>query len=597
MRYLKQWRFLLVAVIAVFVLAALAACGDDDDSGGTSTATSAASATNTGGADDMAPADQQKLITQSGEPQFFDPHRSNFEQDIAVERMLFRGLYRLVSSSSGGAEVEPAYAAGPPTVSADGKTFTVKIKTGMKWSDGQAITAGQFADGIKRGCDPKVASPYAYLLQSAAAGGIIGVAGCDEFSAALGTKDAPKTPTDAELATLRDAVGAKAVDDSTLEITLVDAKLPSTFENVFSLWVTFPARMDVIEQFGDKWTDPANIVVNGPFTLTEYVPQDHVTLKPNPEYGLDEKAKLQQLTVRFIDDYSVAELAFKNGELDQTRVPDTDVPTLQADSTYKDQTLVVGSGRITSLEMQLKDPTLADDNVRLALSRAIDRDALAEVTTSNVGLPAEYWLVKGLPGYQGREPFKDVIGYDPDAAKAALTAAGYPDGAGFPELELIVQDTPVRKAQADFLKKAFKDVLNIDIKISAVDSKTRSAAFNSQNFQLFVGGWQLDYPDPENPIVGLFDTGGGNNKYNCSDPDIDAAITAGSKATTLDEHIAKFQAAEKLIVTKLCGVAPFLQEGLPYLVSPKMGGVQANGTIDAGQPGNWCAECWYVKKS
>jgi oligopeptide transport system substrate-binding protein len=593
MSLLKQWRFVSLAIVAVLALTALAACGDDD-SGGSPTPTGGAT---TAGGDDMAPADQQKLVTQSGEPQFFDPHRSNFEQDIAIERMLFRGLYRLVSTSSGGAEVEPAYADGEPTVSADGKVFTVKIKSGLTWSDGEPITAEQFADGVKRGCDPSVASPYAYLLQSAAVGGIIGVKGCDEYSAALGTADAPLTPTDAELAALRDAVGAKAIDDTTLEITLVDAKLPSTFEDVFSLWVTFPARMDVIQQFGDQWTDPANIVVNGPFTLTEYVPQDHVTLKPNANYGLDGKAKLQQLTVKFIDDYSVAELAFKNGELDQTRVPDTDVPTLQADSTYADQTLVVGSARITALEMQLTDPVLAKDKVRLALSQAIDRDKLAEVTTSNVGLPAEYWLVKGLPGYQGRDKFKTAIGYNPTAAKQALADAGYADGAGFPELELTVLDTPVRKAQADFLKAAFKDVLNIDIKITAVDAKTRSAAFNSGNFQLFIGGWQLDYPDPENPIIGLFDTGGGNNKYNCSDAGIDAAITAGSKATTLADHIAQFQNAEDLIVTKVCGVAPFLQEGLPYLVSPKMGGVQANGTIDAGQPGNWCAECWYVKKS
>jgi oligopeptide transport system substrate-binding protein len=593
MSLLKSWRFAMFAIVAVLVLTALAACGDDD-SGGSPTPTGGAT---TAGGDDMAPADQQKLVTQSGEPQFFDPHRSNFEQDIAIERMLFRGLYRLVSTSSGGAEVEPAYADGEPTVSADGKVFTVKIKSGLTWSDGEPITAEQFADGVKRGCDPSVASPYAYLLQSAAVGGIIGVKGCDEYSAALGTADAPLTPTDAELAALRDAVGAKAIDDTTLEITLVDAKLPSTFEDVFSLWVAFPARMDVIQQFGDQWTDPANIVVNGPFTLTEYVPQDHVTLKPNANYGLDGKAKLQQLTVKFIDDYSVAELAFKNGELDQTRVPDTDVPTLQADSTYADQTLVVGSARITALEMQLTDPVLAKDKVRLALSQAIDRDKLAEVTTSNVGLPAEYWLVKGLPGYQGRDKFKTAIGYNPTAAKQALADAGYADGAGFPELELTVLDTPVRKAQADFLKAAFKDVLNIDIKITAVDAKTRSAAFNSGNFQLFIGGWQLDYPDPENPIIGLFDTGGGNNKYNCSDAGIDAAITAGSKATTLADHIAQFQNAEDLIVTKVCGVAPFLQEGLPYLVSPKMGGVQANGTIDAGQPGNWCAECWYVKKS
>lgn len=590
MSLLKQWRHLLLAIFAIVALGALAACGDDDDdSGGSATATA------TAGGDGMAPADQQKATFESTEPQFFDPHRSNFEQDIAIERMLFRGLYRLVESADGGAEVVPAYADGEPTVSADGKVFTVKIKSGEVWSDGEPITAQQFVDGIVRGCDPANASPYSYLLQSSAVGGIIGVAGCDELGASLGTAAAPLTPTAEETAALKAAVGAKAIDATTLEITLVDAKLPSTFKTVFSLWVTFPARLDKIAEFGDKWTDPANIVVNGPFILTEFVPQDRVVLKPNPNYEIGDKAKLQELTIVFEDDYGVAELQFKNGELDQTRIPDTDVPILQADSTYKDQVVVVGSSRITSLQMQMKNEVLANDNVRLALSRAIDRDAFVEVTTSNVGLPAEYWLVEGLPGFQGRDKFKSAIGFDEAAAKQALADAGYPDGAGFPGLELIILDTPTRKAQADFLKAAFKTILNIDMTITAVDSKTRSAAFNSEDFELFIGGWQLDYPDPENPIVGLFDTGGGNNKYNCSDPAIDAAITKGSTSTTLDAHIAAFQEAEDLIVTGLCGVAPIYQEGIPYLVSPKIGGVEPNGTIDAAQPGNWNPEGWFVK--
>jgi oligopeptide transport system substrate-binding protein len=576
-------------VLAAFF--AITACGGDDDNA-SSTPTTGASAT---AASDAAPADQQHLVVQSLEPQFYDPQRSNFEQDISVQRDLFRGLYRLVSQPDGSAKPEAAYAAGDPTVSADGKVFIVKIKPGMKWSDGVAITAGQFADGVKRGCDPRNASPYAYLLQSTAVGGIIGVKGCDEYSAALGTSAAPLTPTDAELQALADAMGAKAIDDATLEITLVDPKLVTTFENVFSLWTTFAARLDIVSQYGEHWTDPGKIVVNGPFTVSELVPGDHVTLVPNPQYKLGEPTKLQSLKIQFIDDYSVGARDFQNGELDMTRIPDTDVPADQTDATLKDQLLVYGSARITTVEVQMKNPVLANPKVRLALSQAIDRATLTQVTTSNVAVPATYWLVKGLPGFQGNDKFEATVGYNPTSAKQNLADAGYPNGAGFPTLALTIQDTPNRKAQADFIKKAFKDNLNIDITINAVDSKTRSQLFNSENFDLFIGGWQLDYPDPENPIVGLFNTGGGNNKYNCSDPEIDAAINAASSATDYAQHVKLFSDAETLIVDKLCGVIPYIQEGLPFLVSPKVGGVQANGTIDASGPGTWCTECWYVK--
>ena len=593
MTLLKQWRSLLLGVVALAAFAAISACGDDDDNASSTATGTAGASTSATAASDAAPADQQHLIVQSLEPQFYDPHRSNFEQDISVQRHLFRGLYNLTVQSDGSAKPLPLYAAGDPTVSADGKVFTVKIKPGLKWSDGAAITAQQFADGVKEGCNPANASPYTYLLQTVAVGGIVGVVGCDDYSSALGTKDAPKTPTPAELTALADAMGVKAVDATTLEVTLVDPLGVEAFKNVFSLWTTFPARLDIVSQFGDKWTDPEHIVSNGPFKMTELVPGDHVTLAPNPNYTAGSPTKLQSLKIQFIDDYSVGARDFQNDEIDITRIPDTDVPIDQGND-LKDELLVYGSGRITTVETQLKDPVLAKDKVRLALSQAINRDEMTAVTTSSVAQPALYWLVKGLPGHQGNAPFSS-IDFDPAKAKQNLSDAGYPNGAGFPSLELTIQDTPNRKAQADYLKKAFKDNLNIDITIKAVDSKTRSQLFNSENFQLFIGGWNLDYPDPENPIVGLFNTGGGNNHYNCSDPAIDAKIEEGSRATTFEAHVKAFQEAETLIVTKLCGVIPYMQEGLPYLVNKKVGGVQPNGTIDAGGPGTWCGECWYVK--
>ncbi len=131
--------------------------------------------------------------------------------------------------------------------------------------------------------------------------------------------------------------------------------------------------------------------------------------------------------------------------------------------------------------------------------------------------------------------------------------------------------------------------------IEAVDAKTRSGTFNSKQFELFMGGWQIDYPDPENPLIGLFDTGGGNNQYECSDPDIDAKLKAASTETDNDARIKLLQEAETLIVTRLCGAAPVYQTAMPYLVNSKIGGVKANGLIDAAMPGNWCPECWFVK--
>lgn len=598
----SRW-FLLAAGMMSAVLVVAAACGGGKSSadktatagagGGaktTTTGTTSTAGTATTGSVDQAPADQQKIVTQSIEPLFYDPHRSNFEQDIGVERMLFRGLYHLTDDGSGGVKVVPEMAASEPTIA--GNVYTVKLKPGLKWSDGQPLKASDFVYGIQRECTAAVASPYQYLLGE----GLGELKGCD---ALFNNKDT------AQDTALTAAIGIKAIDDTTLEMTL--NKPVATFTTIWSLWATFPSRKDVIDRFGDKWTDPANIVVNGPFTLKEVVAKDHATLVPNPNWA-GKKPALQQLTIKFLDDYSAAFKAFQTGELQQTTINATDSTVAKADASLKGSVLTVPTARISTLEVQMKDPILGANggtpdavkkaaNVRLALSRAIDRQALVDAVYDGVHAPANYWVVKGLKGFQGNTPFEKTIGFDKTAAQKALADAGYPNGQGFPTIKLLYRDSPERHNEGDYLKKIFKDTLGITIETEFVDGKTRSARFNSEDFQLFQGGWQLDYPDIENTLFGLFNTGGGNNHYNCSDPAVDAAFKEASTAANDDARIKAYQKVETGIVTGLCGMIPMYQDAKPYLLSPKVGGVVPNGTIDSGQPGNYCVECWFVKKS
>jgi oligopeptide transport system substrate-binding protein len=558
----KKLGFLVLTALTAILTLAVVACGGGEKK-------TSADTPSAGGA---APADQQVLVAQSAEPEFFDPHRSNFEQDIAIERMLFRGLYQLELDANDNVVAVPSMAAGEPQVS--GNVYTIKLKSGLTWSDGKPLTAGDFEYSLKRECSADTAGPYEYVLGA----DMLDLVGCDDLFNGKGTAD---------------AVGVKAIDDLTLEITIKAPK--PTFTTIMSLWATFPVRQDIVEKYGDKWTDPGNIVVNGPFTLTEFVAKDHVTLVPNPNWALEPKPLIQKLTVKFIDDQEVAFRAFQTGELDMTSVPATEIPTIQNDPALKAQYLQIGSLRIWSVEMQMKDPVLSNPKVRLALSRAIDRASLVKVVYNDAYLPATYWLVKGIPGFQGNGPFENIIGFDEAAAKQALTDAGYPNGQGFPTLTITVTDNPVRKAEGEFLQQSWKTILGINTEIQAVDAKTRSSTFNSKNFQLFPGGWQNDYPDPENSLIGLFNTGGGNNQYECSDPDIDAKLSEAAAETDNAKRIKDLSDAETLIVTRLCGMAPMWQGAFLYLVDPKVGGVRANGAIDAAMPGNWCPECWFIK--
>lgn len=588
----NRWFLLFSALAALTLVAAVACSSGTSNSDKTATAAAGgggggqtAQPTTAGGAPaDAAPASDQKITIQSPEPEFYDPHRSNFEQDIGVERMLFRGLYGLTDDGNGGVKIVPMMAASMPTV--NGSVYTVKLKAGLKWSDGSPLTAADFVYGFQRECDPDVASPYQYVLGA----GLGELKGCDDL---FNNKDA------AQKQALTDALGVKATDDTTLEFTL--NKPIATFTTIWSLWAAFPSPKAVITQFGDAWTDPSHIVTNGPYTLKEVVAKDHATLVPNPNWS-GQAPLIQQITIKFIDDLSAAFKAFQNGELDSTQILATDSTVAKGDSTLKNELIIVPSSRITTIEVQMKDPVLGGSgisdqkayNVRLALSKAIDRQALVNAAYDGVHAPALYWVVKGLKGYQGNDPFK-AIDYDLDGAKKALVDAGYPGGQGLPTFTLIYRDTPERRNEGDFLQKAWKDI-GINVQMQYVDSKARSAAFNSEQFQLFQGGWQLDYPDIENPLVGLFNTGGGNNKYNCSDPDADKAYADAAAATSDDARIAAYQKVEDAIVLHLCGIIPMYQDSLPFLVSSKLGGVVSNGVLNAGTPGNYSVENWYVKK-
>ncbi len=592
MKMVRQWRYILLATLAIVAVAVLAACSSSDNT--TSTPTSNASGTATAAADNRQPGGT--ITIQSLEFQSLDPHYSNFSQDISLQRMLWRGLYSLDKNNV----PQPAMAASAPTISADGKTYTIKLKSGLKWSDGQPLVAKDFEAGLKRTCNPVVAGQYEYVLDAS-------IVGCADFFNALagpdkkaGTADDLK-PADAGLPALEAAVGVKATDATTLTITLVQAQ--PTFKLLLALWMTFPvpthlARFaaETADAPADWGTDVTALVYNGPYMAKEYVKQDHVTVVPNPNWAAPEGVKptLDSITMKFIEDNATADNAFRTGELSAAIADLAQLASLKTE--FGSGFVTTAQPATTGLEMEVKNPPLDNVKVRLAISQSIDRTSLVQVVYGGAYLPTTSWVPQTVGG-AAPDAFNADIGYDPVKAKANLAAAGYPNGQGFPTLKFTIRDTPTNQNLFAFLQKAFKDTLNINIEANVVDSKTRSTDFNTHNFQLFPGGWIQDYPDPENWIVGLFDTGGGNNGYECSDPTIDANIAKAHFDTNETERLQLYQDTNKQIVTTICGIAPYYHSTLNTLISSKITGLAENtGSQDSIVPGDWRSEAWGLKK-
>lgn len=583
----SRWRTLF-AVLAVFAVMAIAvACGGDDDeeaatavpSGGTS----APAATTAGGspAATTAAAASGTITIRGTQFQSWDPHYANFAQDITHFFMVWRGAYEFDLES----KPIPSMADGAPTVSSDGKTYTVKLKKDLKWSDGTPLTAKDFVAGVQRTCDYAVAGEYQYILTA--------IVGCD---AAYDAKNKDKTA--AEIDTLRKAVGVRAVDDTTVEYKLSDAQ--PTFPILLAMWPTFPVPTAKIKDIYDpSWLGPMENVYNGPFMPTKYSEKSALELSPNPNWVGKQKAQVSKIVIRYIDDAAVANNAYRAGELDATLANLAELDKLKTEFKFGAtgaELYAYPATRTIGLEFNQKDSLMSNADVRIALSRATDRKTLNEVVNKNANTPTTSWVPPARNGLKGGE-YDSILGFDATAAKASLAKAGFADGKDFPKLTMLLVDTAVNKDLGAFLQAEYKKHLNINMELEFVDSKTRSARFNSGEYQLVTGGWQEDYPDPENWFIGLWETNGSINKTATSIKALDDLI-AGAKYNQNDEaRRTAYRNAEKTLLTQASGIAPLWHTQATFLVKPYIKGmVESKRPGDTFTPGDWNPENWSTTK-
>ncbi|MCH7999662.1 MAG: peptide ABC transporter substrate-binding protein [Chloroflexi bacterium] len=552
-----RWLWILAA-LAAFAAVAFAACNGDDDDGGDG-----------GVSGDRI--EGGSIVVQGNEFDSLDPHFSAFAQDISLQRMIWRGLYTMDIDNV----PQPSMAAALPDITEDGTVYTITLREGLQWSDGDDLLAEDFVAGILRTCNPDNAGQYFYVLEN--------LGGCFDHY----------TNEDGFDGDLENLVGVKTIDDTTLEITLATAQ--PTFTIILSLWMTFPSPVHLLPNSSDPWpTDPDELVYNGPYMLTSYTPAAEVTLAPNPNWAAPNgiSPTLDSITIKFIDDNAVANNAYRTGELVFSQVDTTVLTTVVSEFVEGEEYFKFLQPSTRGLEMQLDDPTLADLDVRLALSQAIDREEHNRVAADGANAPSTSWIPAVTSG-AAPDAFDDIVGFDPESAAQHLADAGYPNGEGFPDMSILVGDSPSARATAEFLQQSFKTHLNIDVDIEVVDAKTRSSRFSNKQFQLFPGGWIQDYPDPENWVLGLFDTGGSINMYNCSDPDIDDLVEKARFNTNDAERISQYQEINELIVTRVCGIAVYWHENNHYLISPNVVGMRENiAGQDAYQAGDWMAEAW-----
>jgi oligopeptide transport system substrate-binding protein len=337
------------------------------------------------------PEGQDVLRVQLGtEPPTLDVNLATDTTSHYVLNQLMESLYRYADDGS----IEPA-GAESYEVSDDGTVYTVYLREDATWSDGEPVTAQHFVDGMTRLLDPATAAEYAYVMYY--------IEGAEEFN--TGETDDPST------------LGLAALDDYTLEITLTGPQ--AFFDTILAFFTTYPVRLDVIEEYGDLWTEPGNFVGNGPYVLTEWAHEDHVTVEKNPDYHSADEVTIETVEYPIIVEDATALAAYERGEVDVSGYPSEELPRILEEMPDDFNRLPRPGTYYIGLNF-LRAPT-DNAHMRMALASAVDKRAILDaVLNMPWRLEAYGCIPPEIPGFQG-----DAVGYtfDVDAAQEHLQMA------------------------------------------------------------------------------------------------------------------------------------------------------------------------------
>lgn len=547
------WQMLLSLVLVVCMLAA---CGTNNsgtsntgnNSGTTNNQTSDTGDTSTG-------ADTTTLrIGLHGDTGGFDPQTGTTGTPQYVIKPTYRGLFSVAGDGSLKNEICESY-----TVSDDGLVYTFTLRDDAKWSDGVPVTAADFVYGWQRNLDPELACAYSNLL-----GAIVNFDAC-----LVGDKPVEE-------------LGVKALDDTTLEVTLSHTQPYFVQMTTFSPF--YPVREDKVPTNSSTWsiTDVENVVTNGPMKFESYSQNEKVVLVRNPEYyAPEEYGTVERMEFYYIADAQTSVAAFVNNELDVAiNVPSDiaathDNPNEVVEVPYLVSVCYVFTGR---------NPVLDDVRVRQAINKAINREQICEIL--GVGNTPIYGLVPpGITNPATGEDFRaeggDLIGEDVAEAQQLLADAGYPNGEGFPELTFLSSNTTRNSDIALAIQSMLKENLGITINLQLLESQAFNAERRAGNFDICALGTSADYNDPTT-WLSLYDS---STEYiqmvaGYSTPEFDELLHAADLELDQAKRFEMLHEAERILVSEENQWIPVMTYNIPIMVKEYVKGLETTTAGD-----------------
>lgn len=455
------------------------------------------------------------------EPASLDPHIATGVPEHHIMSSVMEGL---VLKDRKSLEPRPGVAESW-TISDDGRVYTFKLRDDARWSNGDPHIANDYVWSWWRALQPALGNQYAYML--------------------FPIKNA-KRYYDRETEDFGD-VGVKALDQRTLQVTLTNPT--PYFLQLLDHYSLFPVHQATIEKFGNadqrgtRWSYEGNLVSNGPFKLDEWKINRHITVTRNLHYWDNDNVALNGIVFKPVENTVTEERMFRAGQLHVTsNVPADKISTYRkSNSTELKIAPYLGT---YFYRLNIKTPQLQDRRVRRALGMAIDREKLVENITKGGQIPAYTMTPPGTMGYYP----KSTLAFDPEGAKNLLSEAGYPNGEGFPAIEILYNTNEGHRKIAVALQEMWKQYLNVDIKLLNQEWKVYLATESAGDYQISRGGWIGDYVDPNN-FLDMFLCGGGNNRTGWCNEEYDRLILeVAPSQSSHEERLAVFQQAETMLL-------------------------------------------------
>ncbi|MEB6086582.1 peptide ABC transporter substrate-binding protein [Enterococcus casseliflavus] len=538
----KKWGYGVVAVCGIV----LAGCS----TGGTSSTGESSSGSGTAAAEQIF-----NVVVQQEMPSA-DLSLATDTISFSALNNVYEGLYRLDADS----KPEPAGAAELAEVSEDGLTYKLKLREDAKWSNGEPVTAADYVFGWQRTVSAETGSEYAYLF-------------------------APVTNAEAITAGEKDAseLGIKAVSDYELEITLTTPT--PYFQYLLAFPSFFPQSQAVVEDNGDQYASTSdNAVYNGPFVLAGFDGPGTDTewsYEKNDQYWDKETVKLDTINVSVVKESSTSLNLFQDGQADDVILTGELAQQMANDEAFVSEPLARTS--YIELNQREEDSPFRNEDLRKAISYAIDRDALVTSILGDGSLASTGLIPKGMTfNPTDNTDFVDeaesVIEYDQEKAKEHWEKVKEALGIDSLSFEILASDTDSTKKAIEYIQSAIQDTLDgVKVSLSPVPFSVRLDRSNSGDFDVVMGGWGADYADASS-FTDLFVTDNSYNRGRWTSEAYDAAVksSATTNAGNPDARWQDLLDAEKIIMDQQ-GVIPVYQNVEAHLRAPKVKGVVSHG--------------------